>query len=495
MPGLTDGGERLPDEELVRKPGAIGWAPGALEGVLGRYGSGEGDGERVGELHAALVALADRPGRRSRARVCELFRRGDVRASIDPLIEHVADEPPRDQERLYLELRRLLIESGRRDEVKFAIALVGPFGHPQDAEVFRTLGRHEEFTVYAAVALGYVVDDPVAERGDLLRHVSGWGRTELASLLLRDPTPEVRDLLLRRGLGVGNALELAVGCELHEALAAPEVDDELLDGARGIVDSLTWSFDSPDTLLDYPDGAIAVERLLTHLAPRARALDELLTAYELRRFVHSDDERREEAGFDAARVARIDELCDAIVGRPEWRPLTEAALASGDRVERWRALQAAKLLELPLHDYVVAQIEAHPNDGGLWFEFCREADEERIDEAIALAERTLDLDAIATGPALDVVGPFGDEHPHQALDFLLQELPRFPGRGWSLLRVALRSPVIRHRRVALRALAAWPRDLLDGDVRAALEACLRDPDEHVRDESAAVIAGRPPPQG
>ena len=36
-PGLLEGGEALPDEERVRGDSQIGWAAGALDGVLGHH--------------------------------------------------------------------------------------------------------------------------------------------------------------------------------------------------------------------------------------------------------------------------------------------------------------------------------------------------------------------------------------------------------------------------------------------------------------------------
>jgi hypothetical protein len=44
-----------------------------------------------------------------------------------------------------------------------------------------------------------------------------------------------------------------------------------------------------------------------------------------------------------------------------------------------------------------------------------------------------------------------------ALDFILQDLRRFPGKGRPLIRAGLQSPVVRNRNMTVRALAAWGR--------------------------------------
>lgn len=512
-PGLAEGGEKLPDDDVVRaKWNGARWAPGAREGVFARHVERPKlDEGRVGQIHAALIRLSDHPGGRARARVRRLFREEDVRRVIDAVIKRLSTYPPRNQARLYEEMKELLLRSGDREEVKVATALVGAFGNAEDAEIFRTLARHEEFTLYAAVALAKVVEDPVPELIELLPHVSDWGKTELSALLLRDPRPEVCESLLRRGLGFDNALELAVGCNLHDALAQAEIDDELLEGSAAILGSLTWDRDGQDDLFDYPEAGLAVERFLTHLAPRAQTVDHFLTTNEIRRYITGakaeerakaaerlgvkrdeahDEKRRQEAGFSAPVGERVLELCDRILARSEWASVAATALESEDRQERWLGIQVAKRLGMPLHDYLVSQIEAHPNDYGLWFEFGSGADAGRIDEVIALAERVLDLEAIATGRAPERMAPFAVD----GFDFILWELPRFPGKGRSFLRVALRSPVMRHRLIALRALARWPTDQITTEARAAIEDCLDDPDEDVREAARAVLAGEPIPE-
>ena len=50
----------------------------------------------------------------------------------------------------------------RRSEVKFGLAVLGLCGAPDDVPRTQTLGRHDEFTLYAAVALAGLVKDPVA---------------------------------------------------------------------------------------------------------------------------------------------------------------------------------------------------------------------------------------------------------------------------------------------------------------------------------------------
>jgi hypothetical protein len=492
--GLTPGGEILPDEQPASRS-EIRWAPGALEGVTaGALGTPD-ERAAVERIHGALAALAARPRRATRRRLRELFREGHVRGRIDGLRDRLTAESPAHAERLYPELRELFLTSGHRDEVKYAMALMSGFGRREDADLFRIVARHAEFTLYAAIALASVSADPVDEWLGLLPHVTGWGRTELSELILREPRSEVvRERLLRDGLGVGNALTLASGCRLDELLARPQVDDELLESACGIIDALVGQWDSPAVLTDYDEAGPAVEALLRHLDGRPRSLAGFLTVFDLRRFLmayEAGDEDLAACGLDAERCARVVALCTVLLDGDGWRGEIEAALESDVADERRLGMEAATRLGVDLHAYLLDRLEREPGDSGLWFRLLAGADEIRVREAVAAALSLWDLSEIARGPALDL---FGDaDGPLGSVDYLLQELPRFPGVGGPLLEASLQSPVIRHRLAALRALAGWehvPADLLERIAHARAS----DPDEDVRASAARVLAGETIPE-
>jgi hypothetical protein len=500
--GLAEGAETLPDEDELAQDSPLRWAPGALEGMLTRAGDSETDEELIAELHAALVELADRPGGRSRARARRVFRRAEPRAHVDAVLTRLHAFPPRDLDRLYREVRSIVLESGRRDEVKFALAVLGGFAKPDDAEVLRTFARHEEFTRYAAVALAAVVEDAVPEWLELIRHVDGWGRIELVELLLGEPRSDVCAFLLREGFRNSimygyTAQMVADHCDLAGALEG-DTDEALVAGARDILSTLAdeaWGGPAGG-MLDYPNGLTATERLLELV--ESRDLADFLAVDSIRAFAEDDldwagpDERREleercaSLGWTAETRARLASRCREILGRPSWRDLVAAELGREHDELPWQAVQVARRLDVPVREFLVAHIERYPEDSGAWFHLLHEADAEALDLALALARRLFDFGELAQGPGGELHRP----GVFDVADWLLQELVEHPGRGWDVIRPALRSPVVRNRLFALRALSRWP-DGLTEEMRRAVDAVRDDPDEDVRRDAGRVLRGEP----
>jgi hypothetical protein len=92
------------------------------------------------------------------------------------------------------------------------------------------------------------------------------------------------------------------------------------------------------------------------------------------------------------------------------------------------------------------------------------------------------------------LGPeFAAEH---ALDYVLQDLGRFPGHGWNLVRAGLESRVVPVRNMATRALNAWPRTAWPAAAADALEqAAQAEPNDKTRASMNQALAGQPTAPG
>jgi hypothetical protein len=125
-----------------------------------------------------------------------------------------------------------------------------------------------------------------------------------------------------------------------------------------------------------------------------------------------------------------------------------------DKAELWQVGQAASVMGIDLWDTLWERLKNDPTDPWLWYYVMEYVNKERIDQIIKLAVDEIPLDKIATGPA-DELGLGSKYNPHSCLGSLLQDLGKYPNKGFELIKAGLRSPVTGNRNMAIKALSAW----------------------------------------
>ena len=491
--GLEAGGERLPDE---KDDGGIKWVAGGLDGAFGHHGGGGSEKDRAKMLYRALSVVLDDAAPGKLRKLYDYLLDGSVLDFIDPLIELIIEKRDLDAERLHQLAVWLAEKSPDRGPVKFAIALFGVIPGSDHSDLLLTLGKHEEFTLYVAVALSNREGDQVEGKlFELAKSVNGWGRISTVERLAQTSDPTIKAWMLREGFRNRIMYEyLAYTCAsaggLRAELESKSVDPPLLRGAGDIIRALITGGPAQN-IDDYADGAVVVERYLQHLGGEPKELTHLLVVNHIDRFVgeEADWSAREKRGWTPALRAALREKTATVKRLPHWQALIAAGLTSKDQASFYEADEAATALGVDSWDHHFTRLEAGADDG--WFFVMRSDDPGRIDRVVALAEKVIPLHAIATGPAEEMgLGPAWAHHGH--LDFVLQGLRGFPGKGWSLIRAGIRSPVIRNRHMALKALSPWGIERWPADAEAVLRATLADePDKVVRDEIELVLAGKP----
>jgi hypothetical protein len=144
------------------------------------------------------------------------------------------------------------------------------------------------------------------------------------------------------------------------------------------------------------------------------------------------------------------------MGRPDWKMKIDSALHSPDNRVFYEADAAAQALGIDTREIHFERVRSEPLKSASWYRLLQQTSEDQIEEILGFAASALPLDEIATGPA-DSLG-LGEKYAaHSALDWILQDLKRFPGRGWGFIETGLQSPVTRNRNLALNALLEWPR--------------------------------------
>ena len=500
-PGLADGAETLPDEEQVSEGSDIRWSPGALDGVLMHH-VGPGDSEEpIRRITELTVAYSAQPTAVNKAAVYEHIIDEGVVSIIDPVLEALLKEQGINQQRLYELAHSFVTEAPDREPVKFGIAVLGLFGRPDDLELFQTLGRHEEFTLFASVAIANSAEDAEASLWELAKNVSGWGRIHLVERLSETTDPKIKDWLLREGFR--NSVEygyLAATCaragNLLAALTVDHADRDLLTAAGDILESLIAGGPA-EGIDDYEDARPVIESFLHHMESSAETVDDFLYIHAIDEYLGQDDSRwsqRYAAGWTPEVRKALRARADSILARPDWAEKVREQLDSDDQWEFYQADQAAEAIGVDSWEQHWRRLQDKPSDPARWFYAAKRSDEHRIAQVVEYAEATLDLAAIATGPA-DELGLGPGFKQHSCLDFVLQELRRFPGQAATLIETGLKSPVVRNRNMATLALAQWPRERWPEHLERSLqEALQQEPKESVRDLMQKALRGEPLPE-
>ena len=479
----------LPDQEIYFSKTEVSWVGGAMDHIVAP--DNEPARAKAWAVYPALKAALARPSAESLKRLYDAMNRDAAIEYIDSLVGFSAWEL--DSGKLQDLMRWLASNAPDREVVKAAIALLGAKRNPDNIDLFRTLGRHDEFAMFANVALINTLDDPEMEIWELAKCLDGWGKIDAVSRLSNTKNAEIKSWLLRHGCANSIMYEyLAYTCatagNLIEALRAQTVDEALLSGASDIIGALFVGGPAED-IFDYTHGAEAVRLFVGHLDRDGLSLAQCGALVRTGEFLADEDRAWErQPGWSPQERQSVRQQVLAILKRQPLAELAEPWLVTGDHLRFYDAITIARFLEMDIWQvYLTRQLAGHNS----WYFLMQTDDPERIDRVLDLARSTFDFHDVATGPQLEGIG-FGEKYQtHAALDFIVQDLRRFPGKGWDFIEASLQSPVIRNRHMALKALDAWGRENWPADAEARLSAAHEiEPDATVKAEIARLLAGQ-----
>lgn len=484
---------KLPDDEEYWAGHAVRWVAGGMDGTFSHHAGGQADTAKVQALVQLLVKQSRSPGNKTRRATYLKLMQEEVLSVIDPLLESLREHPGVVIPKLYQEAEWFARYGAHRNVVKLGIALLGQFETERHRELVVTLGKHDEFTLYSAVAIRGSLEHANETLFELAKAVDGWGKIQLVERL-EPQTQEIRDWLLRHGCRNSVMNEyLACYCArnggLAEALAQASVDLELYDGA-GVILSALLAGGPAENIDDYEDAALAVSNFLRHSQTMCINVAQLSVVTDIYDFLNEDGkrwERRYDRGWSGDLREACKRLCDNVIRDEGWPAKVWEGIRSQDSTMRQHAIHAAKRLHMDIWEELFGQLQEHPLDSHLYYQLAQTEEPERMDRLVRYAEAHLPLDEIASGPQ-DEIG-YGELYaPHQCLQSLLQALDVFEGRGTKLVAAGLRSPATMNRNMALKCLEAWPLPDWGEEVAAALqELVASEPNEQVKERIAKLL--------
>lgn len=487
----------LPDEKKHTTPGGLRWVAGGMDGVFGHHGGGASEQQKAAQVASYVGRIARTGAVDAQRELYALLEDGSLLDYLDAAIGQMAQQRIPVTPHLRSFALNLALHSPDRGAVKFAISLLGLVRNPKDAEVIALLGRHEEFTLFAAVALSNALADPEPSLFELAQRVHGWGRIHCVERLAETKNPAIKQWLLRRGYDNTVMHEyLACICaeagDLHLALAADRIDSEVLKAATDLLRALVAGGPGRD-INDYSRAAEAARDYVRHVADRPLQLAHFIVVQSLHDYLNAeswDASAREKNGWMLEARRAVLAAAKEILSRREWETLAQQGLSSSDPAAFHDADTVARKLSIDTWPVHWARVQTDPRDASRWFPVMERATAERIGAIVELAESRLPLQDIASGPA-DSIGLGPEFQAHSALDMILQSLGGYSGKGKALVLSGLRSPVVRNRNMAIHALGAWRAADRDEQINLALQrAAAEEPVREVKERIERLLAGK-----
>lgn len=368
----------------------VRWAPGALDSLLGALDkSARQIAPRT--VAAALSKAVRRPSPESFRHLYAILESKSVIDIVDTTLELLTRDGSVDRIAMATLSRRIIYEAPDPEPVKAAIALLGVFGEAADADLVLHMGRHEEFSLFSAVALRNLLENPDEALWTLARQTYGWGRINAVYRLTGTEDVRIKAWMLREGYRNAIMYEyLAYTCavtgDLKRALEAETVDEALLNGAGEIILALINGGPAED-MSDYNDGAESVRRFVNHLTLRPPASPiQFRAALQVLKYVDEPD--RDWAsltakGWNKESRFEIRTRASSFTNRPEWDDLATNGLKSQSDGDFWPWAEVAEAIGIDVWPWRFRRQQARQGDQ--WFFLMQTDDQERIKQVVDLA--------------------------------------------------------------------------------------------------------------
>jgi len=479
----------------------IRWSAGALDGVMSHHGfepDKPGTEQTRRKIVRSLATLLKRATSENLGAFCGSIQWELLLAEVEELEMAIrARFLPRYKPQLAQVGRYLAVRGDDREIVKFGIVLIRISGDQSDIPILELLATHDEFTLYAATALATLAPDPEEALWQAAKRVHGWGRVQVVERLAGTKNRDIQAWMLRDGFRNQVMNEyLAFPCadtgKLHEALSASQIDRALLDGAADILRALVAGGPA-ESIDDYRQAPEAVRAYLLQVEQvQVLGLRHLLCLASLKGFLSEEEcwQERLANGWTGHLRQELRLRCAQAMDRPEWIALIQAGLRSDDLGTFFEADSAARELGINTWDIHFEKVRAAPLKSHSWFRLLQQTTEEQIDQILLFAEGAFPLERLSSGPT-DSLGLGLKYEVHRAFGWILQELRRFPERGWILIRAGLQSPVVGNRNMALNAFLKWPRASWPEEAHWVIGRAFKaEPNEALRKRLGDCMQGR-----
>lgn len=460
---LAETANDLPDE--IKSDDKIRFAPGLTDAMFGADDSDDSK-KRIAELTKHLKRVASKGDKISEQEFYRLITENEgVIGIIDEFLQTVVNDSLPIQPYLFNYAKDLATRTDKRNAVKFGVAILGLCQNKSVLKDIKTLGLHDEFTVYSSIAIANLSDNAENDLWELAKKVDGWGKIQLVNRLSRpELSNPIKDWLIYEGYKNSIMCEyLAYTCaingELHKKLESDKIEHKLFKSASDIIDALIAIGGPAEDITTYPFASQVIQDFIRHAKRHATNISDFNALHKIKEFLtelQDDIGEQKKNGWNQDIISNcIIEIVEILNSR-DWKVVACEGLQSNDNVIYWNAKQAAEKLEIDLWETVWSKLQEKPIDSSSWCDVTHYSKPEHSDKIIDFALKHLPLDEMSTGPR-DSMG-FGENYnKFGSLDYLVTYLENYPKKGEKIILTALKCPVTRNRNMAIKVLDKWKR--------------------------------------
>ena len=469
----------LPDENREDE-NKLRYAPGLMDAMFGAAKSDDSS-KIIDELTNIITKIAKYGDKNAESDFYQLVISNEsVIGILDEFLERIVKKGLPAQPHLINFSKDMALRTNNRNSVKFGIAIAGLCQDKSVINELKVLGLHDEFTVYAVVALSNLSNNLVDDLFDLARKVDGWGKIQLVDRWAKmDLSDEQRDWLLCKGyqnfiMYQYLAFTCAVNGRLHEKLEENNITSEYFKSAGEILDALIEENGPSEDISDYIYASSVVENYLRHAKTHAADIADLVTLHRIKDFLiglQGASEKPQGNGWTEDIISNCIIDVIAILDGRDWKELTYEALKSSDHKTYWNGKTAAEKLGIDLWEVVWERLQLNPMDATAWYDVTHYATPEKAEEVIDFALRNIPLNELSTGPK-DILGLGVEYVKYQPLDYVITFLEGYPRKGEPIISAGLNSSVTRNRNMAIKVLTKWKAENWSVELKQQLERLL-----------------------
>jgi hypothetical protein len=461
---LSEKAHDLPDEK--KDDNKIRFAPGLMDAMFGADDSDDSK-MRITELTKHIKKVASKGDKISEQEFYRLFTENEgVIGIIDDFLQEVVTNALSIEPYLFKYANDLATKTDNRNAVKFGIAILGLCQNKSVLNDIKILGLHDEFTVYATIAIVNLSDNVENDLWDLAKKVDGWGKIQLVDRLAKPELSEpIKDWLIYEGYKNNIMYEyLAFTCatngELHKKLADEQIEYKLFESASDIIEALIAIGGPAEDITTYPFASQVIQDFIRHAKKHSTNISDFNALHKIKDFLtelQDDIGEQKNNGWNQDTISNCIIETVEILNSRDWKVAAYEGLKSNDNVIYWNSKQAAEKLGIDLWETVWTKLQEKPLDSSSWYDVTHYSKPEHSDTIIEFALKHLPLDEMATGPR-DSMG-FGENYnKFGSLDYVITFLEDFPRNGEKIILTGLKCPVTRNRNMAIKVLDKWKKE-------------------------------------